>query len=580
MGREEQVARLGRTVLLLIRQKIPRQLLQSRTLFLSPRKMVWPTVHETCELVSSILEKCNIPAGQERARESNTNIEYVSNLNMYSTANKMRLSGIVCTIGPVSRSPEVLLELIENGMNIARMNFSHGSHEYHGETINNVRIANKMYKEKHGVDPSVAIALDTKGPEIRTGLLEGDDGRKEITLKKGETIKITTDDQFKEKCTAEVLWVDYKNIGKVISPGKRLFIDDGLISVVCKEIAADHFIGVVENDGNLGSRKGCNLPGTDTDLPAVSEKDKSDLLFGVEQGVDMIFASFIRNADGVRQIKDILGEKEKKILIISKIENQQGIKNLTEIIKEGEGCMVARGDMGIEIPAEKVFIAQKQMIAKCNKAGKPVICATQMLESMVKKPRCTRAEGTDVANAILDGSDCVMLSGETAKGDYPIQCIKTMAALAREAEACLWNQRFFEDLMKSEHNAVHDTTSATSIAAVQASYLTRASAIIGLTTTGRTAHIASKYRAQCPFLAITRSAPAARQMQLYRGVVPLSYPEGRAEDWGQDVDDRIQFGVDFGKKNGFIKTGDTVICITGWRKGAGSSNTVRILEVK
>merc|ERR1711953_1057254 len=271
MGREEQVARLGRTVLLLIRQRIPGHFLHSRTLFLSPRKMVWPTVHETCELVSSILEKCNVPAGQERARESNTNIEYVSNLNMYSTANKMRLSGIVCTIGPVSGSPEVLLELIENGMNIARMNFSHGSHEYHGETINNVRIANKMYKDKHGVDPSVAIALDTKGPEIRTGLLEGDDGRKEITLKKGETIKITTDDQFKEKCTADVLWVDYKIIGKVISPGKRLFIDDGLISVVCKEIAADHFIGV-------------------------------------EQGVDMVFASFIRNADGIRQIKDILGD--------------------------------------------------------------------------------------------------------------------------------------------------------------------------------------------------------------------------------------------------------------------------------
>jgi len=532
---------------------------------------------------NSILEKCDVPAGQERARESNTNIEYVSNLNMYSTANKMRLSGIVCTIGPVSRSPEVLLELIENGMNVARMNFSHGSHEYHGETINNVRIANKMYKEKHGVDPSVAIALDTKGPEIRTGLLEGDDGRKEITLKKGESIKITTDEAFKEKCSSDVLWVDYKNISKVIAPGKRLFIDDGLISVVCKEIAEDHFIGVIENDGNLGSRKGCNLPGTDTDLPAVSEKDKSDLLFGVEQGVDMIFASFIRNADGVKQIKDILGEKGKKILIISKIENQQGIKNLTEIIKEGEGCMVARGDMGIEIPTEKVFIAQKQMIAECNRFGKPVICATQMLESMVKKPRPTRAEASDVANAVLDGADCVMLSGETAKGDYPVICVKTMAKISKEAEACIWNERIFEDMMRTEtvgKKGAFDNTATTAISAVLASYKSQASAIVVLTTSGATAHMVSKYKPHCPILSVTRFDRPARQMQLYRGCIPLLYEKERAGDWMKDVDDRVQFAIDFGKRSNFIATGDNVVVITGWRQGSGSSNTVRVLAVE
>jgi len=543
--------------------------------------MVWPTEHETSELVSSILEKCDVAPGQERARASNTNIEYTSSLNMYSTANKMRLSGIVCTIGPVSRAPETLLELIENGMNVARMNFSHGSHEYHGETMNNVRIANQMYKEKHGIDPCCAIALDTKGPEIRTGLLEGDDGRKELTLKAGATIKITTDDQYKEKCTAECLWVDYKNISKVISPGKRLFIDDGLISVVCKEVADDHFIGTVENEGNLGSRKGCNLPGTDTDLPAVSEKDKSDLLFGVEQGVDMIFASFIRNADGVKQIKDILGEKGKNIWIISKIENQQGIKNLTEIIKAGEGTMVARGDMGIEIPTEKVFIAQKQMIAECNRFGKPVICATQMLESMVKKPRPTRAEASDVANAVLDGADCVMLSGETAKGDYPVVCVKTMAKISKEAEACIWNERAFEDMMRTDVTGAADTTTTAAISAVMASYRSKAAAIIVLTTSGATAHLVSKYKPHCPILTVTRYAQVARQAQVFRGCIPLHYEKPRPDGaWIDDVDARVNYAIDFGKKSNFIAAGDNVVVITGWRQGSGSSNTVRILQVK
>jgi len=531
----------------------------------------------------SILEKMDIPAGQKKARECSTNIEYVSNLNMYSTANKMRLSGVVCTIGPVSRSPEVLLELIENGMNIARMNFSHGSHEYHAQTMENVRIANKMYKEKHGVDPSVAIALDTKGPEIRTGLLEGDDGRKELTLKAGNTIKITTNDEFKEKCTDDVLWLDYKNITKVMVPGKRLFIDDGLISVVCKEVGDDFFIGTVENDGNLGSRKGCNLPGTDTDLPAVSEKDKSDLLLGVEQGVDMVFASFIRNAAGVKEIRDVLGEKGKNIWIIPKIENQQGIKNLTEIIASCEGLMVARGDMGIEIPTEKVFIAQKAMIAECNRAGKPVICATQMLESMVKKPRPTRAEASDVANAVLDGADCVMLSGETAKGDFPVICVKTMAKIAKEAEACMWNERIFEDMMRTETGGKgkgFDNTATTAISAVLASYKCQASAIVVLTTSGVTSHMVSKYKPHCPILSVTRFDRVARQMQLYRGCIPLMYEKERAGDWMKDVDERVQYAIDFGKRSNFISAGDSVIVITGWRQGSGSSNTVRILAVE
>jgi len=542
--------------------------------------MVWVTGNDGQE--SSILPTSNVPSEQRKAQSHATTVDYLGGLDILSRAARVRLSGIVCTIGPVSKATDYLVNMIDTGMNIARMNFSHGSYEYHGETIANCRAAAEKYFQEKGHHPSLAIALDTKGPEIRTGFLEGDDGRLELTLEKGATIKIVTDDQYKEKCTKDTLWVDYKNISKVLVPGARIFIDDGLISVIAKECGPDYVIGEIENSGNLGSKKGCNLPGTDCDLPAVSEKDKKDLLFGVEQGVDMVFASFIRDAQGVKDIRAVLGEAGKNIMIISKIENLQGVNNIDEIIAESDGIMVARGDLGIEIPTEKVFIAQKQMTAKCNKAGKPIICATQMLESMVKKPRCTRAEGSDVANAILDGSDCVMLSGETAKGDYPLHCIQTMGNLSREAEACLWNERFFEDLLKSHQldNFAMDTTQTTAISAVQACYGVRAAAIINLTTSGTTSRMLAKYRPHCPIVSVTRFPQVARQLQLHRGVIPLLYKDERAEDWSKDVDERVQYGVDYGKKYGFIKSGQQVICVTGWRQGAGSSNTVRILNVE
>ncbi|KAH8700854.1 pyruvate kinase [Talaromyces proteolyticus] len=487
-----------------------------------------------------------------------------------------RRTSIICTIGPKTNSVEKINMLRRAGLNVVRMNFSHGSYEYHQSVIDNAREAERVQAGR-----PVAIALDTKGPEIRTGNTIDD---KDFPIAAGTEFNVTTDDKYATASDDKNMYLDYKNITNVIQPGKLIYVDDGILSLEVIKVVDDKTVRVkCLNNGNISSRKGVNLPGTDVDLPALSDKDKNDLRFGVKNKVDMVFASFIRRGEDIKEIRKIMGEEGKEIQIIAKIENQQGVNNFDEILEETDGVMVARGDLGIEIPAPKVFLAQKMMISKCNLKGKPVICATQMLESMTYNPRPTRAEVSDVANAVLDGADCVMLSGETAKGNYPSEAVSMMHETCLIAEVSIPHFSIFDEL-RTLCPRPADTVEAITMSAVSASLELNAGAIVVLTTSGKSARLVAKYRPVCPIIMITRNESASRYSHLYRGVYPFYFPEQKPDFnvkiWQEDVDRRLKWGISNGIKLGIIKKGQSVVCVQGWRGGMGHTNTIRVVPAE
>ncbi|KAI9247728.1 pyruvate kinase [Sporodiniella umbellata] len=506
---------------------------------------------------------------------SASNIEWVSKMNVDIEPIHGRKTSIIGTIGPDTNNVETITQLREAGLNIVRMNFSHGSYEYHKSVIENTRKST----EEHPGFP-VAIALDNKGPEIRIGQLKED---QEITIEVGDELVLSVDEKYAETGTSETVYVDYKNLPKMLEVGKKLFIDDGLLSFEVIDISEEAVRVVAQNKGQLSSRKNVKLPGTPVDLPALSEKDIKDLRWGIENGIDFIFASFIRRAQDVRDIRRALGAEGKDIRIISKIESYQGVENFDEILEETDGIMVARGDLGIEIPLERVFIAQKKIITKCNLAGKPVICSTQLLESMTHNPRPTRAETSDVANAVLDGVDGVMLSSETAKGKYPVEAVKTMHSTCKLAEAITCYPSVFNQVRQLTAQPT-ETTETVACAAVAASHEQNAGCILVLTASGNSARLLSKYRPNAPIIAITRKPQTAQQLQLHRGCFAFYCHKSSKEEleaqnisWQEDVDRRIRWGLMEAMKYKLVQRGDPVVVVQGWKGGLGNTNTLRII---
>lgn len=455
----------------------------------------------------------------------------------------MKKTKIVCTMGPNTDNREIMKELALNGMDVARFNFSHGDHAEHKHRLEIL----ESVREELGIP--IASLLDTKGPEIRTGKLK--DGKK-VTLKEGDLYTLTTEEIVGDETRG---YINYAGLAEDVKPGDRILIDDGLIELHVREVNGTDIVCWIENGGELGEKKGVNVPGVRVKLPALTDKDKEDIRFGVDAGFDFVAASFVRNADAIREIREILDEKGSAMQIIAKIENEEGIENIDSIIEASDGIMVARGDMGVEIPAEKVPHIQKMIIRKCNLACKVVITATQMLDSMIRNPRPTRAEVSDVANAVYEGTDAVMLSGETAMGSYPIEAVRMMSQIAEESEKYL-DYMFYQRRKVSAENLRNISNTVCYSSVATASDL-EAPVIVAPSVSGFTTRMLSKWRPKALIAGLSPSMTAVRQMQLYWGVKP--FHAKRAES----TDALLFASVELLKEKGIVKEGEIVVATAG-----------------
>ena len=469
----------------------------------------------------------------------------------------MRKTKIICTMGPATDNPEVLKKLIMAGMNVARLNFSHGTHEEQGARMAAIKAAREECKRP------VAILLDTKGPEIRVRDFEGG----KVLIENGQDFVLTGEDIPGDSTKASIT---FKDLYKDVTVGTQILIDDGLIEMQVREINGKDIVCTVVNGGYISNHKGVNVPGAHINMKFLSDVDKNDILFGIENDVDFVAASFVRCADDVYQIRKLLDDNGGKMIkIIAKIENQEGLDNIDEIIEASDAIMVARGDMGVELPEEEVPIAQKIIIKKVYEAGKQVITATQMLDSMIKNPRPTRAETADVANAIYDGTSAIMLSGETAAGKYPVESLEMMVRIAERTEQDIdYKKRFFT----RDRESNPDVTDAICHATCTTAYDLNASAIIVVSKSGKSARMISRYRPACDIIGCATTEKVCRQLSMVWGITPVLLKEKH------DVFVLFDHAIERSKERGLVKQGDITVITSG--VPIGMSGTTNMLKVE
>ncbi|XP_017966267.1 pyruvate kinase [Drosophila navojoa] len=512
-------------------------------------------------------------SAKDNLRKGSTQLSHICDLNTKKPSPHRRLVSIVATISRASRNVDTIYSMLMKGVNIFRLNFSHESHESHTQTIEIVNKSLQRIKNELGHTFSVAFAVDARGPQIRTGLLEGGN---EIQLRSGENIRLSINRDLYDKGSKEAIYVDYPNIINVAKPEDRVFVDDGKLFLTILEVGVDGLVCEVVQGGLLGNNCNVILPEVEIDLPAVSEKDMDDLQFSVKSNIDIVFASGVRSAKNIRELRYVLGDKGKHIKIIAKVDSKIALSRVPEIMNASDGLLLSRADLGTQIPIEKLFITQKSVLGQCNKAGKPVIIASNVLESMRLNPFPTRAECFDLANAVIDGVDCIMLSSEVAIGLYPIETIGICDTLCREAEKVVWYRDLFEDLVHETQGEL-DASHSIAITAIETARRTKATLIIALTTSGRSAALLSKFRPRCPILAVTRCERAARWVNLHRGILPLLYQVNCAENYATDVDARVRFALTSAKKMDLISDGDPIVIVSAWKDGGGFTNNVRVV---